>query len=73
MSPVAEKIEQAFKRLAPREQVKALHRLESVVYGEEDPAFIAVLKRRVEEIKSGKVKGIDAFKALKRIRAKYSS
>lgn len=73
MSPITEKIEQAFKKLAPREQDRTLSRLEAVVYGEESPEFIAMLKRRVEEVKSGKVKGVDAHKALKKIRTKYSA
>ena len=73
MSPLVEKIETAFKKLAPREQTRALCRLESFVYGEEDPAFIAVLKRRVKEIKSGKAKGYDAYKMFEKMRARYSA
>lgn len=72
MSPVVENIERAFKKLIPREQARTLNRLESVVYGEESPAFIAVLKRRVAEIESGKVKGIPAEKVFKKLRKKYA-
>lgn len=72
MSPVIEKIERAFKKLAPREQARTLNRLESVLYGEESPAFIAMLKRRVDEIESGKVKGIPAEKIFKKLKKKYA-
>lgn len=73
MSPVIEKIEKEFKKLAPREQVEMLNRLESMVYTDtEDKAFIETLKRRVREIESGKVKGRDALEIMKEIKANYA-
>lgn len=72
MAPVAEKIEQEFKKLAPRDQAELLERLESVVADEEteDAEFLTMLNRRVAEIESGRVKGRDAFKVLDDIKAK---
>lgn len=72
MSPVLEKIEKEFKKLAPKEQLQALSRFEAAVYGEEDPAFIEELKRRVADIKSGKARGQDAFGVLRALQRKYS-
>ncbi len=66
MAPVAQKIEQEFKKLAPQDQAELLERLESVVAEDdtEDAEFIETLNRRVAEIESGRVKGRDAFKVL---------
>ena len=72
MSPVVEKIENAFRKLAPQEQLRVLNRFEAVVYGEEDPAFIEELKRRVAKIKSGKARGRDAFAVMRALQRKYS-
>jgi hypothetical protein len=74
MTPAVEKLEQQFKSLSPREQAEAFERLANVVYGEEDedPAFIATLRRRIAEIDSGAVKGRDAFEVLAEIQAKRS-
>jgi hypothetical protein len=74
MSTSALKIEEAFKKLDPREQAELYGRLGDLVYGgdEESDAFIATLKRRVSEIESGKVKGRDAFEVVDEMRARHA-
>lgn len=71
MSPTV-KITREINRL-PLEDMVALHeKLISAIHEKEegegfDPSYITEIKRRVAEIKSGKAKKIDAFKALKRM------
>jgi hypothetical protein len=74
MSPIVEKIEEEFKKLPVHDQADLLDRLESV-FGQpsEDDAFIEALKRRVNEIESGQVKGRDAFEVLNEIKTKHSA
>ena len=38
---------------------------------EYDPAFVAELNRRIEDIQSGKVKGVPADEVFRRLREKY--
>src|SRR6266545_295278 len=74
MTATAEKIEQEFKKLKPRDQVEFLERLEFTVFGEdvEDEALGETLERRMQEIRSGKVRGIPAEQTFKRIKKRYA-
>ncbi len=71
------KIAREIKRL-PVEEMVALHEeLILTIHEKEeeeglDPAFVKERKRRVAEIKSGKVKGIPAEKVFKKLRKKYA-
>ncbi|AMV24288.1 Putative addiction module component [Gemmata sp. SH-PL17] len=39
---------------------------------EDDPEFDAMLRRRIEEMDSGRVKGVPANEVMERLRAKYA-
>lgn len=70
MTAVAKKIEQEMRDL-PLEDMLALHEQLIASIGEKedatplDPVFKKEIQRRVEEVDSGKVDGVDPFKALK--------
>ena len=69
MTAAAKKIEQEFRQL-PLEDLLALHEnlIVSIHEREDseqlDPTFQQEILRRVQEIESGNVEGVDAFKAL---------
>ena len=75
MSPIVEKIESEIKKLPAEEKAALLERLESLVYGQEDedPAFVAMIERRVREIDSGNVQGRNAFAVLNEIKARLEA
>ena len=70
MTAVAKRIEQEIGKL-PLEDMLVLHEqlVASIHENEEkqglDPTFRDEIRRRIEEIDSGKIKGVDAFEALK--------
>jgi len=70
MTAAAKRIEQEIRNL-PMEDMLVLHEhLVASIHEREqaeplDPAFREEIQRRVHEIDSGKVKGLDAFEALK--------
>jgi putative addiction module component (TIGR02574 family) len=75
VSTTAEQLLPALLALPAEDRQAIVHRLiesldpESDVEG--DPEFIAVLHRRVEEIKSGKVRGVPADEVFRRLRERY--
>jgi putative addiction module component (TIGR02574 family) len=75
VSANAEQLLPALLALPPADRQAIVHRLlESL--GEspgvaDDPDFIAMLNCRVEEIKTGKAKGIPADQVFRRLREKY--
>ena len=70
MTAVAKKIEQEMQHL-PLEDLLVLHEHLIVSIHEKedtqqlDPAFRHEIRRRVQEVDSGKAEGVDAFEALK--------
>ena len=72
MTAIAKKIEEEIQHL-PLEDMLALHEqlLVSIHEREEarslDPAFRNDIQRRIDEIDSGKVQGVDALEALKKM------
>lgn len=76
MSPTM-KIAREMTRL-PLEDMVALHEeLISVIHEKEGaeglhPSYVAEIKRRITEIKSGKVKGIPAEKVFQKLNKKYA-
>ncbi len=75
MSPTAHKIEEAFQGLSAIEQADLLDKLISTVRhddGEPSPQWQAEIGRRVEDIESGREKGIPLEEALARIEDKFS-
>lgn len=72
MTATAKKLEQEIQKL-PLEDMLALHaHLIASIHAKEDaaplaPAFREEIRRRIEEIDSGKVEGIDPFQALKQM------
>ncbi len=72
MTKVAEHIAQEFRSL-PIEEMLALHEslITTIQEREEaaglDPAFRTDIQRRIREIDSGKVEGVEAFKALEQM------
>ena len=72
MSATAEKLAQEISQLST-EDMLALHtQLLQALYARQDseeldPAFRDDIARRIDEIDSGKVTGVDAFEALKRM------
>ncbi|MDB6023134.1 MAG: hypothetical protein JWQ04_2991 [Pedosphaera sp.] len=70
MTAMAKKIEQEIQQL-PLEDMLALHEhLIASIHAREDakpldPAFREEVRRRIEEIDSGKAEGVDPFQALK--------
>jgi putative addiction module component (TIGR02574 family) len=75
MSEIAEQLMPTLLSLPYEDRELIIHRLyESLQEApdvEKDPAFIADLNRRIEEIKSGKVQGIPAEEVFRRLREKY--
>lgn len=69
MTAVAQRIEKEIQQLS-LEEMLALHEKLLVSIGEKenaerlDPAYVDELQRRIREIDSGKVEGVDAFRAL---------
>jgi len=69
MTAAAKRIEQEIRQL-PLEEMLILHEhLVASIHEKEDtqeldPAYCEEIQRRVKEIDSGKVEGIDAFQAL---------
>ena len=69
MTATAKRIEQEIRQL-PLEEMLILHEhLVASIHEKEDtqeldPAYCEEIQRRVKEIDSGKVEGIDAFQAL---------
>mgnify|MGYP001599799391 FL=1 len=66
------KIARVIRGLPVKEMVALHTELIATIHEKEegeglDPAYVKELKRRVAEIKSGKAKGVDAFRALKRM------
>jgi putative addiction module component (TIGR02574 family) len=72
MTATAQKIEQEIRRL-PVEDKVALHEhlvadiLDAAEAHGLEPSYRDEVKRRVAEIKAGRAKGVDAFKALKKM------
>ena len=71
------KIAREITRLPLEDMVMLHEELISVIHEKEeeeglDPAYVKELKRRVAEIKSGKVKGIPAEKVFKMLMKKYA-
>jgi putative addiction module component (TIGR02574 family) len=76
MSEIAEQLMPTLLALPVEEREMIADRLYESVQGrpttEVDPAFVVMLNRRIEEIKSGKVKGVPAEEVFRRLREKYS-
>lgn len=72
MTVAAAKIEQELRRL-PTEDLLAIHErlVVSIQEREEaeglDPDFREEIRRRIEEVDSGKTEGVEAFEALKQM------
>jgi len=72
MTAIAKKIEEEIQHL-PLEDMLALYEqlIVSIHEGEEagslDPAFRNDIQRRIDEIDSGRVQGVDALEALKKM------
>ncbi len=73
MSDQAERLMPTLLALPPEDRELIAERLYESLHGEQDddPEFLAMLNRRVEEIKSGKVKGVPADEVFRRLREKY--
>lgn len=72
MTAIAEKIAREISALSPEEMLDLYAHLLQVIYTKEDkeeldPAFRDEIARRIAEIDSGRVPGINAFEALKRM------
>ena len=72
MSAATEKIEQAIRELPIKEMVSMHEHLIATIHDKAEaeglePAFRQDIARRVKEIETGKVKGVDAFRALKKM------
>jgi putative addiction module component (TIGR02574 family) len=69
MKATTEKIVREINTLSPEEMLALHAHLLSALYAKQtdaelDPAFRAELTRRIDEIDSGKVAGVDAFDAI---------
>ncbi len=68
MTVIAQRIEKDIRQLS-LEEMLALHEKLLASIGEKekklDPAYADEIRRRIEEIDSGKVEGTDAFQAIK--------
>ena len=72
MSVATEKIERAIRKLPVDEMVSMHEHLIAAIHDKADaegldPAFREEILRRVKEIDSGSVKGVDAFRALRKM------
>ncbi len=72
MTTTASKIESQIRQLPVRDMLLLHERLISAFHKKEgergiDPAYQTDIKRRVTEVKSGRAKGSDAFKELKKM------
>ena len=77
MSPTVTKIDEEIEKLDSEEMIELNERLISRIHEREEeeglsPEWETEIERRVGEIRSGKVKGRDAFEVLDEVRAKYS-
>lgn len=76
LSPEAEKLKPALDALSVKDRLKLAYYLQSSAEPEDDPAEVRAawgieIRRRVEEIKSGKVEGIPADEVFREMREKY--
>ncbi len=69
MSDQAERLMPTLLALPPEDRELIAERLYESL--DDDPEFLAMLNWRVEEIKSGKVKGVPADEVFRRLREKY--
>ena len=72
MTTTTLKIAHEIKELPVKEMVALHEELIATIHEKEekeglDPAYVKELKRRVAEIRSGKARGVDARRALKRM------
>ena len=72
MSVTAEKLAREISKLPPEEMLALHARLLQALYAKQedeelDPAFRAEIARRIDDIDAGKVVGVDAFDAIKRM------
>lgn len=74
MSPTVEKYKADLMQLGEEEREELLPFLADSLNGEPveiDPELAATLRRRVEELRSGKVKGIPGEEVMERMRKKF--
>jgi putative addiction module component (TIGR02574 family) len=78
MSEAAEKLKTALLELPEADRWELLGTLFDSLpvppgtMSEDDPSFDAMLQRRIEEMDSGKVKGVPAEELMERLRQKYA-
>ena len=70
MTAIAEKLAKEIAQLSPDEILDIHAHLLKVFYSRQEmlePAFRTEISRRIEEIDSGNIVGVDAFEALKKM------
>ena len=73
MSEAAEKLKTALLELPLAERLEVMDALAASLPPEEtDDAFDALLRRRIEDLDSGRVKGVPAEEVMERLRRKYA-